>query len=52
MPVGDGTADRRVRLAAGVAACAAVPYALWVRPRLLTWGVTQEEITRGYLATA
>ena len=54
MPVGGGTADRRVRPAAGIAArlaaaCAAAAlYALWVRPQLLTWGATLEEITRGY----
>jgi hypothetical protein len=24
------------------------PYALWLRPRLLTWGATRDETTRGY----
>lgn len=54
MPVGYRTADRRVRPAAGIgarlaAACAALAlYVLWVRPQLLTWGATREEITRGY----
>jgi hypothetical protein len=54
MSAGDGTADQRVRPAADIAArlaaaCAAAAlYALWVRPRLLTWGATREEITRGY----
>ncbi len=54
MPVGDGTADRRIRSAASIAASLAAAcvtatlYALWVRPQLLTWGATREEGTRGY----
>ena len=59
VPVGDRTADRRAWLAAGgaaraaaaraAAACAAAAlYALWVWPRLLTWGATREETARGY----
>ena len=51
MPVGDGPG---VRLAASVGAhlagtCAAAAlYTVWVLSRLLTWGATREEITRGY----
>ena len=50
----DATAHRGNRVfaaaAARVAAVCAVPvlYALWVRPRLLTWGATPEEISRAY----
>ena len=43
--------DRRVAaVAAGLtAACAASAfYALWVRPRLLTWGATRDEAFRAY----
>ncbi len=54
MNVNDGTANPGVRLvtavAARVAAVCAVPvlYALRVRPRLLTWGATPEEVSRAY----
>ena len=30
------------------ASAGAVLYALWIRPRLLTWGATREETTRAY----
>jgi hypothetical protein len=39
----------RARLLALAAALAApVLYALWIRPRLLTWGATRDETTRAY----
>jgi len=40
---------RRPRLL-GLAAAAAVPvlYAVWVRPRLATWGANRDEITGAY----
>ncbi|MFC9161603.1 hypothetical protein ACFTZ8_12310 [Streptomyces fungicidicus] len=38
-----------VRLLAPGAVCAAAgPYALWIRPRLLTWGATGDEIGRAF----
>jgi hypothetical protein len=40
------TRARRLVLAAAVAASAS--YVLWLRPRLLTWGATPDEATRGY----
>jgi hypothetical protein len=54
MTVSERTADRVVRLVATVAtrltAASAAPvlYALWIRPRLLTWGATGDEISRAY----
>jgi proline iminopeptidase len=36
------------RKIAGVAATAAVVYAAWVRPRLMRWGATDEEVTGPY----
>lgn len=54
MNVNDGAAHRGIRLvtavAARVAAVCAMPvlYALWVRPRLLTWGATPEEVSIAY----
>lgn len=53
MRFSDKPAIRGIRLAATagrLAAVCAVPvlYALWVRPRLLTWGATPEEISRAY----
>ncbi len=54
MALNEKTADRVVRRAATVAArlaaACAVPvlYALWVRPRMLTWGATPEEVSRAY----
>jgi hypothetical protein len=32
----------------GVAGTAAVVYAAWVRPRLMRWGATDEEVTGPY----
>ena len=50
MGVNDRTAGRAARLvAAGGAACTLlVVYARWVRPRLLAWGATAEEVSRAY----
>ncbi|MGE5286098.1 MAG: hypothetical protein ACM3ML_02630, partial [Micromonosporaceae bacterium] len=50
MGVNDRTAGRAARLvAAGGAACTMlVVYARWVRPRLLAWGATAEEVSRAY----
>jgi hypothetical protein len=50
MGVNDRKVGRAARLAtAGGAACAVlVVYARWVRPRLLTWGATAEEVSRSY----
>ncbi len=50
MSVNDRTAARAARLvAAGGAACAVlVVYARWVRPRLLAWGATAEEVSGAY----
>ena len=50
----EGPAKRAVRLALAVAApvaavCAAPAlYARWVRPRMLTWGATADEVSRAY----
>ncbi len=54
MTVSEGTAERVGRLVATVAArlaaasAAPVLYALWIRPQLLTWGATRDEISRAY----
>ena len=32
----------------GVAGTAAVVYAVWVRPRLMRWGATDEEVAGAY----
>jgi len=44
-------AQNRLRLPglAVTAACAAAVYALWLRPRMLTWGSTEDEVASEYL---
>ena len=50
MTVNEATADRIARVVAAVAAASAasVLYTRWIRWRLLTWGASQEEITRAW----
>ena len=47
MTVNERPADRIAHVIAAVAA-ASVVYARWIRRRLLTWGASQDEITRAW----